>query len=188
MITNNRLFRILERLDQDILGTRCMFINLQINNTKAIVYYLLGYMIYQKKEEFAEQNKIKTDHKLWPKSLNVLTRRLDQIRSNLLEGLGISITVERNTAGKNKKKNTSSINIWKISPLPPLPPLDQNYEENQDKNGGGILDSRGIISPPEKRKITLKKAESRGSGYSGGIFPNSLEGRGKEGQEYRLLK
>jgi hypothetical protein len=37
-------------------------------------------------EVFAEQCKIDIQHKLWPKSPNVLNRRLNQIRSNLLEG------------------------------------------------------------------------------------------------------
>jgi hypothetical protein len=77
--------------------------------------------ILQQLEVFAANNSIKTDqNKLMPKSPNVLTRRLNQIRSNL----GISVVIFRNTTGKNK--NTSTIKIWKISPLRPLPPLRTN--------------------------------------------------------------
>jgi hypothetical protein len=66
-------------------------------------------------EVFAQQNKINIDHKLWPKSPNVLTRRLNQIRSNLLEGLGIEVTISRitSTSSKNQKNkiNPSHIKI-----------------------------------------------------------------------------
>ncbi|MFL6355914.1 MAG: hypothetical protein ACJ71C_05090, partial [Nitrososphaeraceae archaeon] len=61
-------------------------------------------------EAFAQEYKISTDNKQWPKSPSALSRRLNQIRSNLLEGLGIEVTISR----QNKNKaNTAYIEIRK---------------------------------------------------------------------------
>jgi hypothetical protein len=62
------------------------------------------------------------NQRLWPKSANALVRRLNTIKANLLEGLGISVTISRITTGN--KKNTSIIRIEKIAPLPPQSPPD----------------------------------------------------------------
>jgi hypothetical protein len=55
-------------------------------------------------EAFAQKHKINTDNRQWPKSPSALSRRLNQIRSNLLEGLGIEVTINRKTTVKNKSK------------------------------------------------------------------------------------
>ena len=74
-------------------------------------------------------------------------------------------------------KNTSTIRIWKESPLPPPSPPDQNQAQNQDESGGGILDSGDNIStqqqipPPENAQNHAQKIESGDSGDSGGIIP-----------------
>jgi hypothetical protein len=122
--------------------------------------------------------KIRNQH-LWPKAPNSLVRQLNIIKSNLLEGLGISVTISRITTGKNK--NTSTIRIEKISPLPPPSPLQENHAQNQGENGGGISESGDTTStdqqipPPETGQNHAQKTESGGSGHSGGIIPN-LEG------------
>src|SRR5215207_7165238 len=78
----------------------------------------------------AQTHKINTNHKSWPKEVRWLTRRLNQIRSNLLEGLGIDITIDRVTSGEDqKKKNTSLIKIRKMTPLTPLTPPVHNYAQ-----------------------------------------------------------
>jgi hypothetical protein len=77
-------------------------------------------------EVFAHNNGIKTDHKLWPKSPNMVTRRLNQICSNLLEGLGIDVQITRVTNVKGKF-NTSYIEVLKVSPEPPVSPEVQNH-------------------------------------------------------------
>jgi hypothetical protein len=76
----------------------------------------------------AEQYKININQKLWPHSPSILVRRLNTIRANLLEGLGISVTVYRLTSGN--KKNTSMIRIVK---MPPLAPPEVIQAQNQDK-------------------------------------------------------
>jgi hypothetical protein len=81
---------------------------------------------------------------------NVL-RRLNQIRSNLLEGLGIEVTISRITTGGNRSKaNTSYVKIRKIPPAPPIPPVSENHEGDQAKNAGGISSNGGTIPPRDK--------------------------------------
>jgi DNA polymerase, archaea type len=118
--------------------------------------------------------KIRNQHP-WPKAPNALVRKLNTIKSNLLEGLGIGVTISRITTGKNK--NTSTIRIEKIPPLPPPSPPDQNHAQNKDKIGGGSLDSGDTtsigqqVSPPETIEIHAQKVESGGSGDGGGSLP-----------------
>ena len=129
---------------------------------------------------FADNNDIYSSK--FPKTPQSISRQLNKIKSNLREGLGIEVMVKRITSGKGntKFKNTTIINIRKVSPLSPLPPLNQNYEENQVKNSGGIVSTNSNtstetkISPLEKKEIhaqiTSDKGASGGSGDSGGIL------------------
>ena len=86
----------------------------------------------------AEHYKININQKLWPNSPSILVRRLNAIRANLLEGLGISVTVYRLTSGN--RKNTSMIRITK---MPPLAPPEGIQAQNQDKSGGRISNVGG---------------------------------------------
>jgi hypothetical protein len=137
-------------------------------------------------EVFAEENKINIDHKLWPKSPNVLTRRLNQIRSNLLEGLGIDVSISRiTTSSKNQKNkiNTSYIKIWKIPPIPPIPPEEQKHEGNPTKSTGDISSTGDIIPPvneiPPVRNYPdhTQKSDTGDTGDTGGIFLTSSGGQ-----------
>jgi hypothetical protein len=117
-------------------------------------------------ETFAIQNKIKTDHRLWPKAANSFTRRLNQISSNLLEGPGIDVHVTRITDIKGKA-NTSSIKISQIPPIPPIPPVDQNHEGNLAKTAGDTLATGDIIPPASEippLKMTENHAQNRVAG------------------------
>ena len=129
---------------------------------------------------FADNNDI--DSSKFPKTPQSISRQLNKIKSNLREGLGIEVIVERITSGKGntKLKNTTIIKIRKVSPLSPLPPLNQNYEENQGKNSGGIISTNSNTStetkipPLEKKEIRAQipsdKGASGDSGDSGGIL------------------
>jgi hypothetical protein len=98
-------------------------------------------------EVFAQEHKVNTDSKQWPKSPSALSRRLNQIRSNLFEGLGIEVTISR----KNKSKaNTAYIEIRKIPPMSPMPPVTQNHEGNNSKTAGDILGTGDIVPPANK--------------------------------------
>jgi hypothetical protein len=130
-----------------------------------------------------EQCRINIHHKLWPKSPNVLTRRLNQIRSNLLEGLGIEVVIGRHTTSRNGgKANTSYLKIRKIPPVSPIPPAEQNHEENYQKTAGDISDTGHTISPADKippvenDQNHAQKSAIGDTGHTGGILPTSIEG------------
>jgi hypothetical protein len=54
--------------------------------------------------------------------------------------LGIEVTINRKTTVKNKSKvNTAYIEIRKIPPMSPMPPVTQNHEGNDSKTAGDIL-------------------------------------------------
>jgi hypothetical protein len=105
-----------------------------------------------------EQYKIDTTQRLWPKTPSSLSRRLNQVRSNFLEGLGISVNISRITStpatstngSRRRKINTSTIRIEKIPPVSPIPPVSEDHEENQAKNAEGISSVGGIISAVNK--------------------------------------
>jgi Bifunctional DNA primase/polymerase, N-terminal len=126
-------------------------------------------------EIFAQSHKISTDNKQWPKSPSALSRRLNQIRSNLLEGLGIQVTISRATTTKDKGKskvNTASIEIRKIPPMSPMPPVTQNHEENNSKTTGDIS-STGDMMPPTDKIPPVENhqnhAQKSTAGDTGGI-------------------
>jgi hypothetical protein len=135
-------------------------------------------------EIVAEQKKINTNHRLWPKSHNALTRRLNQIRSNLLEGLGIEVTIVRITKSVKGKVNTSSIKIRKIPPVSPVSPVGQNHEGNHYNTTGDILNTGDIVSPITEIP-PVKNSENRAqnpnigdTGDIGDIF--STEGKERD--------
>jgi hypothetical protein len=142
-----------------------------------------------KLNELADKHKINTGSRSWPKAVNSLSRSLKNIRSNLLEGLGIEVTIDRNTAGRSRyTKNTSTIKIRKISPLPPLSPPDQNQARILTKSGGDIIEGRDIVPPPieipppkseeNQARIASDIGQSGDGGHSGGVIRNTLEGKG----------
>ena len=144
--------------------------------------------------KIAQRHKIDTSIKAWPKAPNYLTRRLRPILSNLREGLGINIVIDRQTTSSNgenysdnnnnsRKKNTSTIRIEKVSPLPPPSPPSQNQAQNHNENGGGILAKEGSststklqVSPPENAQNHAQNIESGNSGDSGGTLPTLEDG------------
>jgi len=80
--------------------------------------------------DVAGKNNININSKSWPKSAASLSRSLNRIRSSLLEGFGIEISIGRVTTDDSKyKKNTSTIRIRKIPPpSPPSPPVENQTQ------------------------------------------------------------
>ena len=133
-------------------------------------------------ESIAQIHRINTNHKSWPKEVRWLTRRLNQIRSNLLEGLGIDVTIDRLTSTEDqKKKNTSTIKIQKMTPLTPLTPPVQNYAQILRKKVESFLtvernDSTTENDSTQNAENHAQNREGGDSGDSGAIF--SIEGGG----------
>jgi hypothetical protein len=115
-----------------------------------------------------------------PKATNSLTKRVKQIQSNLLEGLGIKITISR-----DNKKNTSTIRVEKEPPLPPEPPTEENRAQNQVQNPGGSFSIGGSEPPGAKVPPTnnlenhAQKHDFGGTGGNGGILHTLIEGQQK---------
>jgi hypothetical protein len=86
--------------------------------------------------DFADNNNI--DSSKFPKSPPAISRKLNKIKSNLREGLGIEVIVDRIISGKgNKNKiNTAIIKIRKIPPIPPISLINKNDEGNKGESNG----------------------------------------------------
>jgi hypothetical protein len=96
-------------------------------------------------ETTAVHSGIDTNQSSWPKSANWLSKRLNQIGSNLLEGLKIDVSVTRTIKDPTTGKvNMSSVKLRKIAPIPPIPPTDQDHEGTLDQTIGDIGDIGGI--------------------------------------------
>ena len=82
---------------------------------------------------FADKNNI--DSSKFPKRPQAVSRQLNKIKSNLRDGLGIEVIVDRITSGKGNKKqiNTAIIKIRKISPISPVSPVSENDDGNEGK-------------------------------------------------------
>jgi hypothetical protein len=154
--------------------------NIGKQNIEAIENHPLGLAIARFCEEEVEHNKIwegspaellerlevialnqgiNTNQKSWPKEVRWLIRRLNQIRSNLLEGLGIDVQVTRITRNVKGKTNTSSIRIQKITPMTPMTPVSQNQEGNLDKIAG-VIPSTGDIMIPINKITPVKGSQT----------------------------
>jgi hypothetical protein len=99
----------------------------------------------------AESLKIKTkNNRLWPSAPNSLSRRLNEVKTNLRE---IRIIIERPV---DTTTNTRKIEIRKISPECPVSPEEQNQAQLQLENSGDITGDNNSISPDISRQQTLK--------------------------------
>ena len=112
-----------------------------ISSPQAFIKYL---------KEFADKNNI--DSSKFPKGPQAISRRLNKIKSNLRDGLGIEVIVGRITSGKGNKKqlNTAIIKIRKIPPIPPVSPVSKNDEENEGNNTGDNENTGDNISNDNK--------------------------------------
>jgi hypothetical protein len=110
-------------------------------------------------EQVAEILKIKTkNNKEWPSAPNRLSRRINDIKTNLHQ---IGIVIERYT---NSKTNTRKIEIRKISYQSPVSPEDGNQARLNFENSG---DQNTIFLPvsPAARPETQPQNSSSGDKY-----------------------
>ncbi len=99
-------------------------------------------------EQIAEKLKIDTKRtKLWPKAPNILSRRLNEVKTNLRE---IGIIIERAT---DSSTNITLIEIRKISPESLVSPERNNQAQNEPDNAGDTAGDTNIVArqvSPEK--------------------------------------
>jgi hypothetical protein len=117
------------------------------------------------------------NNKAWPKAANSLTKKLKPILSNLRDGLGINITISRQTSGDKKKRNTSFMRITKTPPSSPPSPLKQTTTKCQaDGNAIGMeigdirTSAEQLVSPLENIQNHSQISLNGDSGTSGDII------------------
>jgi hypothetical protein len=108
---------------------------------------------------------------LWPSAPNSLSRKLNEVKTNLRE---VGITIERPV---DTTTNTRLIEIRKISPECPVSPEDPNQAQIQLENPGDIAGDINSISPdisPEQNTENQAQSEQSGdTGYTGDIIHTS---------------
>lgn len=112
-------------------------------------------------EIVAQRLNINTRSKQWPKSPNYLSRRLNEVRTNLRE---VGITIERFT---DAIRNTRLVEICKVSYISPVSPESQVHAPKQLENTGDTIGSGGMVSPTEKvspENNELNYTQNSGSG------------------------
>jgi hypothetical protein len=95
-------------------------------------------------ETVAQRLNINTRSKQWPKSPNYLSRRLNEVKTNLRE---VGITIERLT---DANKNTRLVEICKVPHVSPVSPVIQFHAFKQPENTGYKTGSGDTVSPKEK--------------------------------------
>ena len=125
-------------------------------------------------EQIAEEIlKIKTkNNRSWPAAPNSLSRRLNEVKTNLRQ---IGIIIERPV---DSRTNTRKIEIRKISPESPVPLEDPNQARFELENPGDMTGDISTInkispdiSPEDKGQNHAQKDKSGDSGYTGDIIP-----------------
>ena len=85
-----------------------------------------------------------------------------QIHSDLLEGLGIEVTISRLTTERNgSKANTSYLKMGKIPPVSPIHPAEQNHEGTCQKKYWRYFKYRSYHISSEQNASSPKYRKSR---------------------------
>ena len=91
-------------------------------------------------DALAETMKINIKSKSWPKAPNLLSRRINEARTNLRE---IGILIE----SFSDSSNTRVITIRKVSPVSSLSPKDQKQTQLFTKTSGDTSGGTASVSP-----------------------------------------
>ena len=149
-----------------MLGVRCIVLE-----EYKFMYLESPAELLQKLELVAEENKISTHSREWPREQKWLVRRINVIKPNLQQELGIEIRIERNP------KNTSLIKIEKndsgvsgkhkmtpenesltpyLEEMSPekdrMSPVNQDYASRKS-NSSGDTGHTGVISHMSKEEV-----------------------------------
>jgi len=109
-------------------------------------------------EYCAEQLKINTHSKLWPKSANVLSRRLKEIKINLKQ---ICIEIEYDHDGKQR-----IIKIRKIPLISLIPLEDENHAQNMLQNTNDTNDNTNDSNTLSLADYNLNHAQKQATNDS----------------------
>ena len=124
-------------------------------------------------EIVAQRLNINTRSKQWPKSPNYLSRRLNEVRTNLRE---VGVTIERLN---DTSRNTRLVEICKVSYISPVFPALQVHAPKQLGNTGDTIGSGGMVSPaekvsPENNELNYAQNSSSGDTHDTGDILHTL--------------
>ena len=117
--------------------------------------------LLEKLTKVAEEEKIDTDAKEWPKAANVLSRRLNEARTNLVE-IGIEIRHEKGGQGKRK------VVIQKVDPNTATTASSPQSLWDITENGSGDITELSDGSDPESPLNESLRGEADESGGDSG--------------------
>lgn len=104
--------------------------------------------------------------KAWPKAPNSLTKKLKPILSNLRDGLGINISISRQTSGDKKKRNTSFMRITRTPPSSPPSPLKQADAGCKAADNVAGVEIGGTTTTSTEQQIALLESIQNHSQFS----------------------
>jgi hypothetical protein len=123
---NNRNQRNLVAVEENIIGSVFVkfYRDYETKNNLNSTFVGSPEMLYKAIIDFAEPNEINVNSRQFPKAPNILVRKLKAIKSNLKDGFGIIVDIERDSS------NNSIITIYrnKTKPNTFLPVIGNYYE------------------------------------------------------------
>jgi hypothetical protein len=127
-------------------------------------------------DKIANENKINTIQKEWPKDKKWLVRRIKEIRQNLQQELGIEIRIERDS------NNTSTVKIEKnvsgVSGEHKMTPENESltpYLEKMSPGNANLSPEKDRMSPDIQDDMSIKSNSSGDNGDTGDISCISIE-------------
>ncbi|MGN6346797.1 MAG: hypothetical protein ACTHME_03755 [Candidatus Nitrosocosmicus sp.] len=138
--------------------------------TTSLIFEGTPLELLEKLNQIASGEKIDTYQREWPKDRKWVVKRINIIKTNLQKGLGIKISIDRNT-----KNNTSIIKIEKnisgISGEHNLSPENANLSPYFDS----LSPVLNKLSPEENQDLSTNSINSGDTGYTGYKMEYSLD-------------
>jgi hypothetical protein len=149
----NIKIQVQEAIAANPIGTTLVrLMEVRSDDWKGTATELLGEL-----EPVATDLKINTSHKSWPKSPSILSRRLNEVKTNLRE---VGIIIDNGSRGSTVR----AINIRKVSSLPSLPSHDGNRAQSTSDNHDGTLRNDVIVGSTDEvpsQKDSQNRAQNR---------------------------
>ena len=143
-----------------------------INHQTIIIFEGTPSELLEKLNQIASDEKINTSDRAWPKDRKWVVKRINTVKTNLQKGLGIKISIDRNT-----KNNTSIIKIEKNnsgnSGEHKLSPENESLSPYFD----GLSPVSNKLSPEENDDLSKKSNISGDTGHTGDKLDYIVEDR-----------
>ena len=143
-LIGNAIIKLMERLENKTRS--CITIKEDCNsNWCSLLWKGTATELLADLEGVAAELKINTHHKSWPKAPNTLSRRINEVKTNLRE---IGITIDR--CFIDDKKKSKGIKIRKVSSEPSEPSETENHAQVASDISDDIDNGPSIVSTENK--------------------------------------